>query len=225
MREGGLDWPDSRRARRSVFSVPAARGWRLWRCTVTVRPPGSRTEAVLAEVFREQSPGLWGFFLRGASESAEDLLQETFLRVWDHRESLRGESEQAEREGARRYIWRVARNLMIDEIRMRQRRGETGAGMDPDGIASPSHESEAVLADAVRAVRETVETLTNRRARRCLQLWLDGQDVISISRRLSLGIDQVRGLLQRGRSEVIRRASKRLRVRPVRPAPERGEAR
>lgn len=180
---------------------------------------------MLAEVFREQRPGLWGFLARGAGGSAEDLLQETFLRVWDHRESLRGDTEQAEREGARRYLWRVARNLMIDEIRMRQRRGEIGTGMEPDGIASPSHEAEVVFADAVRAMRETVGTLPNRRARRCLQLWLDGLDVVSISRHLSLSIDQVRGLLQRGRSEVIRRASKRLRIRPVQPAPEGGEAR
>lgn len=190
-----------------------------------MRPPRTRTEAVLAEIFREQRSGLWGFFLREASESAEDLLQETFLRVWNHRESLRGGSEQTEREGARRYLWRVARNLMIDEIRMRQRRGEVGAGVEPDGIASPTQEAQVIFADAVRAVRETVGTLPNRRARECLQLWLEGLDVISISRHLSLGIDQVRGLLQRGRSEVIRRASKRLRIRPVRPAPERGEAR
>ena len=87
-------------------------------------PSGSRIEGVLVEVFREQRPGLWGFLCRADAGAAEDLLQETFLRAWDHRARLAGRSAEEERESARRYLWRIVRNLTIDEIRMKQRRRE-----------------------------------------------------------------------------------------------------
>jgi RNA polymerase sigma factor (sigma-70 family) len=196
-----------------------------------VSPERTAAEASLIEVFREQREALWAFFRRGAGEPAEDLLQECFVRIWDHRESLAGMTGEEDRDGIRRYLWRAARNLMIDEIRMRHRSRErsgpeSGSGKI-EGAANgrPGPEDEVAFADAVRVVHETVRALPNERIRRCLQLWLDGGDVRSIAGEVALGVDQVRGLLQRGRSELIRRAADRFRIGEISESPKLGSSR
>ena len=105
---------------------------------------------------------------------------------------------------------------MIDEIRWRQRRragegGLQGIGdfLDDTMIATgmPGPEEEIELADSLRVIRDAVDQLENDRVRRCVQLWLGGSDVQGIARQRGLSAGQVRGLLQRGRSEIIRRAA------------------
>lgn len=174
------------------------------------------------EVFREQRARLWAFLARGAAGSAEDLLQETFLRAWDHRSRLAGPGRHEEREGARRYLWRVARNLVIDEIRMKQRSRQADRPVDPDRVLVAGHEGRVLLSDAGRALRETLATLPNPRARQCLSLWLEGGDIRSIAGRLRVGPEQVRGILQRGKAELIRRASARFQVPEPAPAAGKG---
>ena len=66
--------------------------------------------------------------------------------------------------------------------------------------------------DCRRVVRETVERLTNHDARNCLERWLAGLGVEAIAEQLGMAPGRVRGLLQRGRAEVIQRATDRLRV-------------
>ena len=189
-------------------------------------PPSSET--TLLRVFREQRPRLWGFLVRGlgSPESAEDLLQETFLRAWDHRAELGSVTERGDRDAARRYIWRAARNLMIDEIRTKARQRRRGEGLHvvqeqealPE-LANADPEEPVEHNDCLRAVRETVARLRNRRARRCLQLWMEGRSLSEIGERLRLEVGQVRGLLQRGKAEVILRATDRLRTRPASSGP------
>jgi len=176
---------------------------------------GTNVEEQLVEVFRAQRQGLWGFLARGWPAAAEDLLQETFLRAWGHREDLEGPDVEATRDGMRRYLWRVARNLAIDEIRTRHRRGDAAlAEGTADRLAAPGARNDpsrmAEFEQARRLVRETLETLPNERVRRCLQLWLDDKEIPEISEELGLGGGQVRGLLQRGRAELVRRAAARV---------------
>ncbi len=66
--------------------------------------------------------------------------------------------------------------------------------------------------DCLRVLRDTVGRLSNQRARRSLELWLEGRDLPGIAGELGLAIDQVRGLLQRGKAEVIMRAMDLLRA-------------
>ena len=70
---------------------------------------GPDGEILLLRVFRAQSPRLWGFLLRNLAdpETAEDLMQEAFMRVWDHREELAAELKTGDRDAVRRYLWRV----------------------------------------------------------------------------------------------------------------------
>jgi len=166
---------------------------------------------LLLSVFQAQCRRLRAFFLRGVGmePAADDLVQETLLRAWLHRESVARDLDTMEHAPARRYLWRVARNLLIDEIRGRRRRRarESVAWSEPVGT-TPVDDLERE--DCLRIIRETVDRLPNRRARRCLQLWLTGCDVRAIAREVGLAGGKVRGLLGRGRSEAIRRARARL---------------
>lgn len=175
-------------------------------------------------VIQEQRARLLSFLAHGTGgpSTAEDLLQEALLRTWDHRASLDTDAE-----GARRYLWRVARNLLIDEIRWRRRR-RAREERDPEliGAAPDVSGGEQVVEreECLRVLRETVDGLANQRVRRCVELWIAGCDLPVIAAQLGLASGQVRGLLQRGRSEIVRRAAARLRApqgAPPRPHPDR----
>ncbi len=168
----------------------------------TTRPS---IEDSLVGVYQDQKSRLWGYFLRGAENEhvAEDLLQELFLRVWDHRGQLLGGPE-----SVRRYMWRTARNLMIDEIRAMQ---TERTAKPTEGSATENHHAAVEHQDCLRVVRETVGRLKNERARSCMRLWLDGKELTQIANERRLGVGQVRGLIQRARAEVILRAGNVLR--------------
>jgi RNA polymerase sigma-70 factor (ECF subfamily) len=56
------------------------------------------------------------FRLSGSAEDAEDLAQETFIRVYTHLRTFRGGS------GLKTWIFRIATNLALDQMRRRRRR-------------------------------------------------------------------------------------------------------
>ncbi len=67
--------------------------------------------------YASYGPEILGFLARrlGSPEEAEDLTQETFIRALDAHDRLRDSSK------LRAYLLRIARNLMIDLIRKKQR--------------------------------------------------------------------------------------------------------
>lgn len=109
--------------------------------------------AAFRVVFQSHGPALRGFLLRaGAGPEADDLLQETFLRAY------RALSKRPP-VTVRAWLFGIARNLLIDHARRRERQGkllrllpppEPGA-LDPD----PTEEArvQAGLADLEPAER------------------------------------------------------------------------
>ncbi len=76
-------------------------------------------EDVVASIYREHGPALRRFVLSASRDPqlAEDVVQETVLRVWQHAPEING--------SLRSYLYRTARNIMIDNYRRAQRRPET----------------------------------------------------------------------------------------------------
>ncbi|WP_203821593.1 sigma-70 family RNA polymerase sigma factor, partial [Paractinoplanes ferrugineus] len=68
---------------------------------------------------------------RNQRPAAEDLLQETMLRAWRHRDSL-----PAEEENARRWLFTIARRVAIDAVRSRQSRPTEVSLVEADQINS-----------------------------------------------------------------------------------------
>ena len=98
-------------------------------------------EDVVAAIYREHGAALRRFVLSASRDPqlAEDVVQETVLRVWQQAPDITG--------SLRSYLFRTARNIMIDNYRKAQRR--------------PQEAMERELADPAEAV-ERVDELLNR---------------------------------------------------------------
>lgn len=76
-----------------------------------------RQAALMKSLYEEHGAVLWRYALRltGDRTRAEDVVQETLLRAWQHPEII-GDTERS----ARAWLCTVARNMIIDERRSAQ---------------------------------------------------------------------------------------------------------
>jgi RNA polymerase sigma-70 factor (ECF subfamily) len=107
------------------------------------------------------------FFGRTAdTEAAQDLLQETFLRVWRHRESLHARTDEQQRA----WLFAIARNLLTDYYRHRATCAAVEDQFAESSLASPAtqddmhaqvEESEqvALLDVAIKRLPEELRTV------------------------------------------------------------------
>jgi len=82
-------------------------------------------QQLLQALHDEHAAALWAFSLRltgGDRQAAEDVVQETLLRAWQHPDSPAFTSEQ--QGAARGWLYTVARRIVIDEWRSRRSRPE-----------------------------------------------------------------------------------------------------
>jgi RNA polymerase sigma-70 factor (ECF subfamily) len=109
--------------------------------------PGRETldEATVAEIYRLHSDAILRMLRRVAGTDharAEDILQETLLRAWQHPESTaRGVEE------SRPWLLTVARRIAIDHFRMRAARPEEIGDESCLAAAVVPDEADRVLAD------------------------------------------------------------------------------
>ena len=80
--------------------------------------------ALMKALYDEHAAVLWRYALRltGDASQAEDVVQETLLRAWQHPEVI-GDTERS----ARAWLFTVARNMIIDERRSARFRNEVGS--------------------------------------------------------------------------------------------------
>ena len=80
--------------------------------------------ALMKALYDEHAAVLWRYALRltGDASRAEDVVQETLLRAWQHPEVI-GDTERS----ARAWLFTVARNMIIDERRSPRFRNVVGS--------------------------------------------------------------------------------------------------
>ncbi|MGV9325637.1 RNA polymerase subunit sigma-70 [Streptosporangium sandarakinum] len=94
----------------------------------------------------------------GSFDEAEDLVQETFLRAWRRRDTLR------DADGLRAWLYRIATNACLDHLRARPRRPEprpAPAAADP-GIDPPSWDAVPWLQPYPDTLLDAAETVIER---------------------------------------------------------------
>ncbi|MYW63272.1 sigma-70 family RNA polymerase sigma factor [Streptomyces sp. SID8379] len=140
------------------------------------------TEDDLAQVQREHGGPLFSFLLRlcdGDRQRAEDLVQETYVRAWQHPEALG-----AEYESVRPWLFTVGRRLAIDARRARLAR--------PAEVGDAILESARVCADhaersaAALDVRSAVATLSPDHRAVLLEVYFKGASVAEAARALGI---------------------------------------
>ena len=68
-------------------------------------------ERIFSEIYQEQSRSIWNFiyFKTGDEEEANDLVQEAFIKLWNHCESV-------PKEKARSFLYTVINNAFLNRV-------------------------------------------------------------------------------------------------------------
>jgi RNA polymerase sigma-70 factor (ECF subfamily) len=140
----------------------------------------------------------------GTADDARDVVQETFVRAWTGLAGFRGDSSFLH------WVFRIARNLVIDRARARKRRPTVSLQkpMTPDGdetlgdrIAATTGDPEAaaVSAEEQRRFRQAIAGLPGiQRSVFIMREW-DGLPYEAIADRLQINVGTVRSRLARAR--------------------------
>ncbi len=97
-----------------------------------IAPPPPSPEAQISNAYDQYADAIFRhcYFRLFHRERAKELMQETFLKVWEYMQTGR------EIENLRAFLYRVANNLIIDETRKRHEQSLEAlqeAGFDPTG--------------------------------------------------------------------------------------------
>jgi len=125
----------------------------------------TRDESALAELYDRHSRRVYAIIMRvlGSRTDAEDVLQETFVRVWS-----RADSYDAVLGSPATWLVRIARNRAIDRLRARRLRGHVNvepAVHDgaPRSVEPVTHDTPETVLEGLTtagAVRTALATLT-----------------------------------------------------------------
>ncbi|WP_327186385.1 sigma-70 family RNA polymerase sigma factor [Streptomyces sp. NBC_01334] len=150
--------------------------------TLTARTTTAEHE--LAALQREHGRPLFALLLRlcdGDRQRAEDLVQETLVRAWQHPEALRADTF----DSVRPWLLTVGRRLAIDARRARQARpAEVGDAVLEN--ASPVCADHAERAAATLDVREAVKTLTPEHREVLVLVYFHGASVAEAAEALGI---------------------------------------
>ena len=137
--------------------------------------------ALMQQLHDEHASALWGYCLRltaGDRARAEDVVQETLLRAWRNFPAL-DESHGS----VRAWLFRVSRNIVIDEWRTKRSQSEVSVAEVPDSRGEPDRTDQVLLswvvADALAGLSEEHKAVL-------LECYYRGQTVAEASRKLGI---------------------------------------
>jgi RNA polymerase sigma-70 factor (ECF subfamily) len=147
------------------------------------------------QAWQEMNQKLRGFFRRrvGDDQLAEDLLQETFLRIHNGLASL------AEHERLAAWVYRVAHNTLVDYLR----KGVVSKEVLSDDLARTEEPPEGMAnEDVARWLRQMVQNLPAK-YRAAVEL-AELQEVTQreVSERLGISLSGAKSRVQRGREQL-----------------------
>ncbi|HSE08871.1 MAG TPA: sigma-70 family RNA polymerase sigma factor [Nocardioidaceae bacterium] len=141
----------------------------------------SSEDQLMQALHDEHAAALWSYCVRltGTDRArAQDVCQETLLRAWQHPEVLSRPPATI-----RRWLFTVARNIVIDEWRSRRAHRETVTADPPDQL--PEHEEADQLLQSW-VVAEAVSRLSTDHRRVLYECYFQGRSVADAARRLEL---------------------------------------
>jgi RNA polymerase sigma-70 factor, ECF subfamily len=137
--------------------------------------------ALMQQLHAEHATALWRFTLRLVDNDrtrAEDVVQETLLRAWRHRAVLESAPP-----ALRAWLYKVARNIVIDEWRSRRAQLETSVADVPEATTGDDADDRLLLA---WVVAEAVTRLSAEHRAVLLECYYRGRPVAEAARRLGV---------------------------------------
>ncbi|MGC5311835.1 sigma-70 family RNA polymerase sigma factor [Micromonospora zamorensis] len=145
-------------------------------------------QARMTELHREYGPVLLSFLGRFSTASrlnAEDLFQETMIRVWRKLDDVPTGPE-----SIRRWLFTVARNVGIDAIRRAQAR-PVPVNLTDD-LASPNRDDTFDSVVALESLRRAFHSLSAQHQRILAELYLEGRSLREAALRLGVPVGTVK---------------------------------
>ncbi|MGW3635462.1 sigma-70 family RNA polymerase sigma factor [Streptomyces sp. NPDC005122] len=139
-------------------------------------------QETLAELYQLHGPYLLRSLLRvtsGDHGKAEDILQETLLRAWQHPESISCDLKQS-----RPWLFTVARRIAIDHFRRYAARPKEVADEAPDERAMAIDPFDEVL--AARDINAALSHLQPHHREVVVELHLKGRSVADVAEQLGI---------------------------------------
>lgn len=143
------------------------------------------------------APKLFGYATRvlGDRTEAEDVVQETMLKLWKIAPDWRqGEAQVST------WAYRVMVNLCTDKLRKRQSQGQVAL----DAVAEPEADLKSAvdqMTDAARvdALQSALDTLPERQRQAVVLRHLEGMNNPEIAQIMDIGVEAVESLTARGK--------------------------
>lgn len=142
----------------------------------------------------------------GGEQEAEDVVQDTFVSLWRHRDRL---TSITDRDEAQRYFTQAVKHTGIDHLRRLQARPATSAedisaGWTAPDTAPTPYDQAATQAD-LDWLRQIVSTLPPKQAEAFCLFHFDGLEVDEVARRMGEATSYVRVMLFRARKAIRER--------------------
>jgi RNA polymerase sigma-70 factor (ECF subfamily) len=160
-----------------------------------------RAFAELVELYKDKIYHL-GYRMLNQKQEAEDVVQETFLRVYTNLEKY------DENQKFSTWIYRIATNLCIDRLRKRKPSYSIDAEMT-DGEGTDWHamlasndagpDEELILSETQQNIREAIQTLPDKYKTVVILRYLHDMSLQEISDVLEMPVTTVKTRVHRGR--------------------------
>lgn len=137
--------------------------------------------ALMRQLHDEHATALWGFCMQLTNHDrarAEDVVQETLLRAWRNAAVL--DDSQG---SVRAWLFKVARNIVIDEWRTKRSQSELSVAEVPEIGAQPDRTDQLLLS---WVVAEAVTKLSQEHRAVLLECYYRGAPVAEAARRLGV---------------------------------------
>jgi RNA polymerase sigma-70 factor (ECF subfamily) len=149
---------------------------------------GPEINARMEVLLDEHGPSLTRFVLGltlGQRQTAEDLVQETMIRAWRNIDGF-----PADREEGRRWLFTVARRLVIDNVRRQKARPAEVAPLNTDQVVTGDETSSAALAN--QSLRDAVRGLGAAHREVIHEIYVRNRSVQEVADHLHIPVGTVR---------------------------------
>lgn len=149
--------------------------------------------AAFEALFLAYTPRLCDFVFRyvHAREEAEEIVQDLFVWLWQHRATL------PIRGAVSTYLYAAARHRALDRLKRERVRERWRSGEASNPAAEPKGADVALeLAERQAAIERAIAELPERRRAVCVLRWVDGLSYAEIAQRLGVSEKTVDSQLQ-----------------------------